>query len=88
MIIGLAIALMIFVIWTITSMVFVQEDFEDTLIHKISIIYLGIIISLLIGGFVFWVCYEVSTTIVCNSTNNDYPQCVKESKNANEERTN
>lgn len=80
MIIGLAIVLMIFVIWTIASIVFAQEDYEDTLIHKISIIYLGIIISLLIGGFMFWVCYEVSTTIVCNIINNDYPQCVKENK--------
>ena len=80
MIIGLAIVLMIFVIWTIASIVFVQEEFEDTLIHKISTIYLGKIISLLIGGFMFWVCCEVSTTIVCYITNNDYPQCVKENK--------
>lgn len=80
MIIGLAILIMIFVIWTIVSIVFVQEDNEDTLIHKISIIYLGIIISLIIGGFMFWACYEVSTAIVCNITNNDYPQCVNEEK--------
>lgn len=80
MIIVLALALMLFVIWTIASIFFVHEEYEGTLIYKISTIYLGIIISLLICGFIFWVCYEVSTAIVCDITNNDYPQCVKKDK--------
>lgn len=96
MIIGLAIALMIIFIWSIFTIGFLIDDGseslidinlkEDGLLITIAKLYWLVIGVIIIGGFLFAICYCLSIKIVCDITNNDYPQCVKENKNANEER--
>ena len=89
MIIGLAIGLTIFVIWSIISLCFAfSDEFDGELISTICKIYWYVLLIIVSIGFIYWVSYSVSESVICTFKNNDYPQCVKENKNANEERTN
>lgn len=90
MIIGLAIALMIIFIWSIFTICLFNDDGVesitdinlrlDGLLITIAKLYWLVIAVIVIGGTLFAICYGFSIAIVCDSTNNDYPQCVKENK--------
>lgn len=81
MIIGLTIFLMILFIWIIYSSIVVMDEgsliwyCEDTIIIKICKAYWLIVLIIIGLSLLFGACYVVSREIVCNSKNNDYPQC-------------
>ncbi len=84
MIIGLTIFLMIISVWSLFSIGLCIDsgdmnlDYEyDGLLVTIAKIYWWGILLLVIGSILFFVCYGISSLIVCNSTNNDYPSCEK-----------
>lgn len=87
MIIGLTIFLMIISVWSLFSIGLcfysgdMNLDYEyDGLLVTIAKIYWWGILILVIGSILFIICYEISASIVCNSTNNDYPVCEKVEK--------
>ena len=84
MIISLTIFLMIISIWSLFSFGLLVNsgdmmlDYKcDGLLVTIAKIYWWGILIFVIGSILFIICYGISSLIVCNSTNNDYPSCKK-----------
>lgn len=77
MIVLLTILISIFIITNVVALIVIMSDnfYDDDIIYEISKWFLMIEMSLIISGVVILLSYVISTSIVCNATNNDYKGC-------------